>query len=140
MRHPRLPLQKEIAKAYKTLTDEEAKENWKKYGNPDGPGGRCQPVDEDWSPVHVLFSHSFRHCSSEVAGRPSEFSLRALGLRWHFHDRPSRHSRTSLSTRRGPLRTSPSCSFAVCVVAEIGSIRRRSDSHRFHPDLLDIFE
>ncbi|CAF0722947.1 unnamed protein product [Adineta ricciae] len=29
---------KEIAKAYKTLTDEEAKENWKKYGNPDGPG------------------------------------------------------------------------------------------------------
>ncbi len=31
--------QKEIAKAYKTLTDEEAKENWKKYGNPDGPGG-----------------------------------------------------------------------------------------------------
>ncbi len=32
-------LQKEIAKAYKTLTDEEAKENWKKYGNPDGPGG-----------------------------------------------------------------------------------------------------
>jgi preprotein translocase subunit Sec63 len=31
---------KEIAKAYKTLTDEEAKENWKKYGNPDGPGGR----------------------------------------------------------------------------------------------------
>ena len=34
-----LDLQKEIAKAYKTLTDEEAKENWKKYGNPDGPGG-----------------------------------------------------------------------------------------------------
>ncbi|CAF5202205.1 unnamed protein product, partial [Rotaria magnacalcarata] len=29
---------KEIAKAYKTLTDEEAKENWRKYGNPDGPG------------------------------------------------------------------------------------------------------
>ncbi|CAF5190099.1 unnamed protein product, partial [Rotaria sp. Silwood1] len=29
---------KEIAKAHKTLTDEEAKENWKKYGNPDGPG------------------------------------------------------------------------------------------------------
>ncbi|CAF1209495.1 unnamed protein product [Rotaria sordida] len=29
---------KEIAKAYKTLTDDEAKENWKKYGNPDGPG------------------------------------------------------------------------------------------------------
>lgn len=29
---------KEIAKAYKTLTDEEARENWIKYGNPDGPG------------------------------------------------------------------------------------------------------
>jgi translocation protein SEC63 len=29
---------KAIAQAYKTLTDEEAKENWKKYGNPDGPG------------------------------------------------------------------------------------------------------
>ncbi|CAF3403353.1 unnamed protein product [Rotaria sp. Silwood1] len=29
---------KEIAKAYKTLTNEEAKENWKKYGNPDGLG------------------------------------------------------------------------------------------------------
>ncbi|CAF2397126.1 unnamed protein product [Rotaria sp. Silwood2] len=29
---------KEIAKAYKTLTDEEAKGNWQKYGNPDGPG------------------------------------------------------------------------------------------------------
>ena len=35
-------LQKEIAKAYKTLTDEEAKENWKKYGNPDGPGGNVR--------------------------------------------------------------------------------------------------
>ncbi|CAM4882334.1 unnamed protein product [Rotaria socialis] len=29
---------KDIAKAYKTLTDEEAKNNWKTYGNPDGPG------------------------------------------------------------------------------------------------------
>ena len=28
---------KEIAQAYKTLTDEEAKKNWRKYGNPDGP-------------------------------------------------------------------------------------------------------
>ncbi|CAF2060985.1 unnamed protein product [Rotaria magnacalcarata] len=27
-----------IAKAYKTLTDEESKNNWKTYGNPDGPG------------------------------------------------------------------------------------------------------
>jgi translocation protein SEC63 len=27
---------KEIAKAYKTLTDEQAKENWRKYGNLDG--------------------------------------------------------------------------------------------------------
>jgi translocation protein SEC63 len=26
-----------IAKAYQTLTDDEAKENWEKYGNPDGP-------------------------------------------------------------------------------------------------------
>ncbi|CAF0943169.1 unnamed protein product [Didymodactylos carnosus] len=29
---------KQIAKAYKTLTNEEAKNNWKQYGNPDGPG------------------------------------------------------------------------------------------------------
>jgi translocation protein SEC63 len=29
---------KELTKAYKALTDEEAKENYKKYGNPDGPG------------------------------------------------------------------------------------------------------
>ncbi|CAF0726255.1 unnamed protein product [Didymodactylos carnosus] len=29
---------KEIAKAYKALTDEEAKNNWKLHGNPDGPG------------------------------------------------------------------------------------------------------
>ncbi|CAF1443825.1 unnamed protein product, partial [Didymodactylos carnosus] len=29
---------KEISKAYKTLTDEEAKNNWKQYGNPDGRG------------------------------------------------------------------------------------------------------
>ncbi|CAF1486507.1 unnamed protein product [Rotaria sordida] len=28
---------KEIAKAHQILTDEKAKENWKKYGNPDGP-------------------------------------------------------------------------------------------------------
>jgi translocation protein SEC63 len=28
---------KEIAKAYRTLTDEKANENWRKYGNPDGP-------------------------------------------------------------------------------------------------------
>lgn len=27
-----------ITKAYKALTDEEAKKNWDKYGNPDGPG------------------------------------------------------------------------------------------------------
>lgn len=27
-----------VAKAYQALTDEEAKENWDKYGNPDGPG------------------------------------------------------------------------------------------------------
>ena len=27
---------KQIAKAYKTLTDKEAQENWRKYGNPDG--------------------------------------------------------------------------------------------------------
>ncbi|CAF1117039.1 unnamed protein product [Didymodactylos carnosus] len=27
---------KEIAEAYKTLTDEEARENWREYGNPDG--------------------------------------------------------------------------------------------------------
>jgi DnaJ family protein A protein 2 len=30
---------KELTKAYKALTDEEAKNNWKEYGNPDGPGG-----------------------------------------------------------------------------------------------------
>jgi translocation protein SEC63 len=28
----------DLAKAYKTLTDETAKENYQKYGNPDGPG------------------------------------------------------------------------------------------------------
>jgi preprotein translocase subunit Sec63 len=28
-----------IAKAYKTLTDEKSRENWEKYGNPDGPQG-----------------------------------------------------------------------------------------------------
>ena len=28
---------KEIAKAHQTLTDEGARENWRKYGNPDGP-------------------------------------------------------------------------------------------------------
>ncbi|XP_065648722.1 translocation protein SEC63 homolog isoform X2 [Hydra vulgaris] len=27
-----------VAKAYQALTDEESKENWDKYGNPDGPG------------------------------------------------------------------------------------------------------
>lgn len=30
---------KELTKAYKALTDEEARNNWKEYGNPDGPGG-----------------------------------------------------------------------------------------------------
>lgn len=34
---------KELTKAYKALTDDEARENWAKYGNPDGPGGREQP-------------------------------------------------------------------------------------------------
>jgi translocation protein SEC63 len=29
---------KELTKAYKALTDEEAKKNWREYGNPDGPG------------------------------------------------------------------------------------------------------
>jgi translocation protein SEC63 len=28
----------QITKAYTTLTDDTARENWKKYGNPDGPG------------------------------------------------------------------------------------------------------
>lgn len=28
----------QITKAYATLTDETARENWEKYGNPDGPG------------------------------------------------------------------------------------------------------
>lgn len=27
-----------LTKAYQALTDEEAKRNWEKYGNPDGPG------------------------------------------------------------------------------------------------------
>ncbi len=31
---------KELTKAYKALTDEEAKKNWREYGNPDGPGGK----------------------------------------------------------------------------------------------------
>lgn len=30
-----------IAKAYQALTDEESRENWEKYGNPDGPTGVC---------------------------------------------------------------------------------------------------
>ena len=29
---------KELTKAYKALTDEEAKKNWAEFGNPDGPG------------------------------------------------------------------------------------------------------
>lgn len=29
-----------IAKAYQALTDEESRENWEKYGNPDGPTGK----------------------------------------------------------------------------------------------------
>ena len=28
----------DLAKAYKTLTDDTARENYEKYGNPDGPG------------------------------------------------------------------------------------------------------
>lgn len=28
-----------IAKAYQALTDDESRENWEKYGNPDGPKG-----------------------------------------------------------------------------------------------------
>lgn len=28
-----------IAKAYQALTDDESRENWEKYGNPDGPTG-----------------------------------------------------------------------------------------------------
>lgn len=28
----------QITKAYTTLTDETARQNWEKYGNPDGPG------------------------------------------------------------------------------------------------------
>lgn len=27
-----------LSKAYQALTDEEARKNWEKYGNPDGPG------------------------------------------------------------------------------------------------------
>lgn len=27
-----------LTKAYKALTDDEARKNWEKYGNPDGPG------------------------------------------------------------------------------------------------------
>lgn len=27
-----------LTKAYQALTDEEARKNWEKYGNPDGPG------------------------------------------------------------------------------------------------------
>ena len=30
---------KELAKAYKALTDEETRKAWEEYGNPDGPGG-----------------------------------------------------------------------------------------------------
>lgn len=29
-----------IAKAYQALTDDESRENWEKYGNPDGPTGQ----------------------------------------------------------------------------------------------------
>ena len=29
---------KELAKAYKALTDEEARKAWEEFGNPDGPG------------------------------------------------------------------------------------------------------
>lgn len=28
-----------IVKAYKALTDDESRENWRLYGNPDGPKG-----------------------------------------------------------------------------------------------------
>lgn len=27
-----------LTKAYQALTDDEARKNWEKYGNPDGPG------------------------------------------------------------------------------------------------------
>lgn len=29
---------------FEALTDEESKENWEKYGNPDGPTGQCHPI------------------------------------------------------------------------------------------------
>ena len=30
---------KQLAKAYKALTDEEYRKNWEEFGNPDGPTG-----------------------------------------------------------------------------------------------------
>ena len=30
----------QITKAYKALTDDEARKNYEEYGNPDGPGGK----------------------------------------------------------------------------------------------------
>ncbi len=60
-------LQKEIAKAYKTLTDEEAKENWKKYGNPDGPGGLFYFSGKVFLFLKLqIFSNTFWYCFTEM--------------------------------------------------------------------------
>lgn len=82
-----------IAKAYQALTDEESRENWEKYGNPDGPTGRFSfsyfirgNGVSKMAHFHVVFSNHIWDRVAEMAGKQGVWVMGVGLLRDPVHD------------------------------------------------------